>query len=67
MGVSECEYIIPHDEFNSIDECWDGDMREEVLVSSEVSRDFSEGYVGVNVGVHGDGIGGEERDSASEL
>ena len=59
VGISEREDVITHDEFNCINECCNWDMREKCLVSSEVSGDFSEGYVGVDVGVHGDGIGGE--------
>ena len=59
VGISECENIIAHNEFNDIDECCDWDMMEEGLVPSEVSGDFAECFVGVNVGVHGDGIGGK--------
>ena len=67
VGISECEDIVTHDEFNGVDECCDWDMREELLVPSEVSGDFTEGFVGVNVGVHGDGISGEQGDSAGQL
>jgi hypothetical protein len=41
VGVSECEDIIAHDEFDGVDERRDGDCGEQVFVSSEVSGDFS--------------------------
>ena len=60
VGVSECENIIAHDEFNGINEGSDWDMREEELVTSEVSGDFTEGFVGVDVGIHRYCIGCDE-------